>query len=96
MEIDDLSTESSDRLKSGGGGVFRRLSSVNAGEGKSSSDGDGSGWVLGGLERAAESWSLSMDASTSASWAVSETGLRERGQTHLVTHPLTVGTPPLG
>lgn len=66
MKADDLSIESSHRFKSGGGGVFSRLSSVNGGE-DGVAEVDGSERVLG-LERAAESWSLRMDTSTSVSW----------------------------
>lgn len=58
VEADDLSVESSDKLKSGGGGVFSRFSSVNGGEERGKEDegaeqADDSEWVLGGLERAA-------------------------------------------
>lgn len=60
MEIDDLSVESSHKLKSGGGGVFSRLSSVDGGDerGKEedgAEEADNSERVLGGLERATDS-----------------------------------------
>lgn len=71
-ETDDLSVESSNKLKSGGGGVFSRLSSVDGGDERGKEDegaeeADSSEWVLGGFERATESWSLRMDISTPAS-----------------------------
>lgn len=60
VEIDDLSVESSHKLKSGGGGVFSRLSSVDGGDerGKEedgAEEADNSERVLGGLERATDS-----------------------------------------
>lgn len=60
VETDDLSFDSSDKLKSGGGGVFSRLSSVNGGEERGKEDeraveADNSERVLGGVERATDS-----------------------------------------
>lgn len=59
-EADDLSVDSSDKLKLGGGGVLKRLSSVNGRgergkEDERAVEADDSEWVLGGVERAAES-----------------------------------------
>lgn len=68
VEVDDLSSSSSDRLKSGGGGVLSKLSSINGGKDEEgAAKADSSGWVLGALERATESWSLRMDISTPVS-----------------------------
>ena len=50
-ETDDLSVESSDKLKSGGGGVFNRLSSVDGGDERGKVDES----AECGFERAAES-----------------------------------------
>lgn len=59
VETDGLSVDNSDRLKSGGGGVLSKLSSVSGGEerGKDESavEADNSEWMLGGVERATES-----------------------------------------
>jgi hypothetical protein len=60
VETDDLSVESSNKLKSGGGGVFNRLSSVDGGddrgkEGAGAEEADSSERTLGGFERASES-----------------------------------------
>ena len=73
VESDDLSSESSERLKLGGGGVLSRLSSVDGEKGDGGAGGDGSGWMTGRLERTTESWSLRMEISTPVSWRVSGT-----------------------
>lgn len=60
VETDGLSVDSSHKLKSGGGGVLSKLSSVSGGEERGKEDesaveADNSEWVLGGVERATES-----------------------------------------
>lgn len=100
VETEDLSVESSDRLKSGGGGVLNRLSSsVDGGDEKGREDegteeADDSEWMLGRRERAVESWSLRMDISTPASSPVLVTRVNKVHPTYLVIRPLTVDIPP--